>query len=496
MKGLHMGNQSPGSWVVRFGGNRQHTTAALGLSIVVLLIGIFSLLQRAYLPAIVLVAAAAGLLWGVLYARRQYRHLAWAEAQRLILYHLRKSPGDFELEGILRRTNMPRHALEDACRSVYQKYLMGFLSDRELSSREKAALAVLQKKLDIPPAAASEIEERCKQELHKLELDRRMADGIITREEAADLQWLRHALGLTDVEALTATKESVEDGYRALFRRFAADGRLTASEVEQLQDFAKATGLSPEEAAQISRQDALDLFRRGVSIVCQDGEVTDEELRTLKGLREVLGLTASDIRPLMDQVKRVRELSEIRAGNVPTVAVHDLLLRSTEICHFNGSCTFEYQTKTKAKRINGTLIVTDRRVIFKSPVRSFEFSPRKVINVRTWANAVQIELTTTKGQGAYFVKDAEQLAAILQVLVTRHNFAGAERLDSERRRHIPDNVKVAVWQRDGGKCVRCGGTEYLEFDHIIPFSRGGANTENNVQLLCRKCNLRKGDELV
>ncbi|MEW6358135.1 MAG: HNH endonuclease, partial [Planctomycetota bacterium] len=61
---------------------------------------------------------------------------------------------------------------------------------------------------------------------------------------------------------------------------------------------------------------------------------------------------------------------------------------------------------------------------------------------------------------------------------------------------IKAHVKVAVWQRDGGKCVRCGAADYLEFDHIIPFSKGGASTENNVQLLCRRCNLKKGDELV
>ena len=49
-----------------------------------------------------------------------------------------------------------------------------------------------------------------------------------------------------------------------------------------------------------------------------------------------------------------------------------------------------------------------------------------------------------------------------------------------------------VWQRDGGVCVECQGTEYLEFDHVIPFSRGGASSVNNLQLLCRRCNRSKG----
>jgi 5-methylcytosine-specific restriction endonuclease McrA len=61
--------------------------------------------------------------------------------------------------------------------------------------------------------------------------------------------------------------------------------------------------------------------------------------------------------------------------------------------------------------------------------------------------------------------------------------------------HIPQEVKIAVWQRDQGRCVQCGDNSYLEFDHIIPFSKGGASTVGNVQLLCRRCNLGKGDRI-
>jgi len=45
-------------------------------------------------------------------------------------------------------------------------------------------------------------------------------------------------------------------------------------------------------------------------------------------------------------------------------------------------------------------------------------------------------------------------------------------LAEERRRLIPTSVKLEVWKRDGGKCVRCGATDELHFDHIIPFSKG------------------------
>lgn len=67
---------------------------------------------------------------------------------------------------------------------------------------------------------------------------------------------------------------------------------------------------------------------------------------------------------------------------------------------------------------------------------------------------------------------------------------------SAHRRIIPTSVKLEVWKRDGGKCAKCGSTVNLHFDHIIPFSKGGAsNTAENIQLLCGTHNLRKHDNI-
>jgi len=59
-------------------------------------------------------------------------------------------------------------------------------------------------------------------------------------------------------------------------------------------------------------------------------------------------------------------------------------------------------------------------------------------------------------------------------------------------RSIPQDVKIAVAARDGGRCRQCGSTTDLHFDHVIPWSKGGANTVANIQLLCGSCNRRKG----
>lgn len=59
------------------------------------------------------------------------------------------------------------------------------------------------------------------------------------------------------------------------------------------------------------------------------------------------------------------------------------------------------------------------------------------------------------------------------------------------RTPIPEAVRNEVWRRDCGCCVQCGSKENLQYDHIIPVSRGGATTAKNLQLLCEPCNRAK-----
>ena len=77
------------------------------------------------------------------------------------------------------------------------------------------------------------------------------------------------------------------------------------------------------------------------------------------------------------------------------------------------------------------------------------------------------------------------------------DFAMPAKREIQRRRIIPSAVKLAVWKRDGGKCVMCGATDELHFDHDLPWSKGGTSiTEENVQLLCARHNLEKRDRIV
>lgn len=79
---------------------------------------------------------------------------------------------------------------------------------------------------------------------------------------------------------------------------------------------------------------------------------------------------------------------------------------------------------------------------------------------------------------------------------TNETIEGIKKQNDSGREPIPDDVRLYVWQRDGGKCAKCGSQERLEYDHFIPISQGGSNTARNIQLLCEKCNRSKGGSII
>ena len=74
-------------------------------------------------------------------------------------------------------------------------------------------------------------------------------------------------------------------------------------------------------------------------------------------------------------------------------------------------------------------------------------------------------------------------------IIKRH----ARRAQKKKKR-VPVKLRREVLAT--GKCNYCGSKENLQIDHIIPYSKGGANHRDNLQCLCGSCNSKKSDRII
>ena len=147
--------------------------------------------------------------------------------------------------------------------------------------------------------------------------------------------------------------------------------------------------------------------------------------------------------------------------------------------------------------------------IIKSPVAGiFEFNSNKIIRfdeeicrIRKYEQAekekVIAELEKEDIKQNIYKKERKKMIEreTLDELIEEGKVFNVYTKKQGNRTTIPMDIATAVWNRDGGKCCICGSKEELEFDHIIPISKGGATSFRNLQLLCKTCNIRKSDNI-
>lgn len=264
-------------------------------------------------------------------------------------------------------------------------------------------------------------------------------------------------------------------------------------EWDNLQRWLSGSGVPPQEATSTIAREASAWLNRLVVDICADGIVTDREMHTFTRATAALNLPDRQVAPLRQQLAREQTLGTIRQGALPNIAVSGLHLHSGEICHMIVGATRWRDLKSGPQATPGQFGVTNRRVLFIAPQHGGEVPLSKLQRVSYFdPRTILLEATSRSLSGRFTVEDAEYSALIVDIALRidrRQLFTGQA---GQRSRHIPPHVRNAVFQRDGGRCQQCSATEYLEFDHIIPHSMGGSNDANNIQLLCRRCNLTKG----
>ena len=116
---------------------------------------------------------------------------------------------------------------------------------------------------------------------------------------------------------------------------------------------------------------------------------------------------------------------------------------------------------------------------------------------------VKITLTNING---YYIKSkravfsVKEITSIVNELKRKRgdrylNFDIWKSISNVERAKVTNRLRFAIYKRDNYRCKKCGSTENLEIDHIIPISKGGKSTYSNLQTLCHKCNTEKGSKI-
>jgi hypothetical protein len=317
-----------------------------------------------------------------------------------------------------------------------------------------------------------------------------LSDGVLTEEEATHLKQITAHLG-TALRPLMMQyfPTVIRDHLQSAFRTAAADARITDGEWAAVVATAARLDVGEAELLNVIRPQSEHHIEQVLAEARADEVLSVEEdslIRLLLDLFQATGPFRNYIEP---QLKHYERLREIAAGQLPILRDVPMELRAGEMVHFQSNAVFarprRRQGQIEYEPCPGQITITDARMVFSSSLVTTAVNHRKVVKIlarpagrQGWPAGFEL-FANGKGGGHYGLSEDEEMGiAIYRVAVAKVNQLIVNHTDDTRR--IAREVRQRVWQRDGGRCVECGATQYLEFDHVIPVARGGDNSEANV----------------
>jgi hypothetical protein len=387
--------------------------------------------------------------------------------------------------------DLPPEDLAEASRKLYSGMVEQMVSDGVITPKERTQLDGVARALQIDKVSVDLIETEAKAARFRAAMHQATADGALTAGELADLDSLRSNLGMRREDASEIIGAEGKDAYFAVIERAVDSLKIDGQQKASLASMRQAIfphGVMPHDC--LDR--ANSLFRKATTLILADGIVEDFERVFLEWLRVELSPSQRDVNECTGQIERVTKLAEYRSGRLPSIRA-SVYLESGELCHYEGRGSYFVDSKRGYVRHEGALIISSRKIRFLSPTKTLTIAPMRIMDVTISGKSLHLALDVRPGQAILQISEPEVVEAIL-VGVARKSKYTAD-YTSAQSRQIPAHVKSEVWARDGGRCVECNIDHALQFDHIIPHSKGGATTVKNLQLLCSPCNLKKSDRI-
>ena len=170
------------------------------------------------------------------------------------------------------------------------------------------------------------------------------------------------------------------------------------------------------------------------------------------------------------------------------------------------------ETKIRYDRNFDDILYSDRHIDYESlKISQKEFIQRenKILQKLKLSPVIDctINLKTTYSspQGRVFLSKSDVLS-FDDLVVCFHSLSRSHidkatlaQLRLLERGEVSDSLRYDILKRDNFSCVICGASAHqgvrLHVDHIIPISKGGKSTPDNLRTLCERCNIGKSNKL-
>lgn len=427
------------------------------------------------------------------------RQVILADQARRIEESLYRDPQSFDLHALCAAFGVLAEDIRPIAVGIYRRASERAWADEVVTEKERRALGKIAGLLKISPTDARQVELSFGLEVFERCLSTATADGVLDERDGQRLASVAASLGTTTRDLiLTHFADEGEGIVRSMFAFIAEDGVIEAEEWSQLVRAAASLGLNEADVRTIVRAQAEPFVEHVLAEAKADGHLSEGERRKIEWLLSNLDLGSGFRAYVAQEVTRLDLFAELAKGSLPVLPANDIGLKAGELVHHRCPAIYivtrQLKTGTRHDRFDGEMLVTDNRLIFTSAEKTIEVNHRRVVDIDQTSHGFNLR-SSSKGSGSYFTHDPQLAYAILHTAVGRANQTIVGTSEEAATRHIPRDVRQRVWQRYGGRCAECGSTQYIEFDHIIPHARGGSNSDNNVQLLCRACNGKKSDHI-
>lgn len=382
---------------------------------------------------------------------------------------------------------------------VLQTVVEKIWNDGAVTEKEQATAETIGMALGFP----REIVARKSREFAKSNFAAALAnavdDGVIDATEERRLTEIARAASMSLAEFTRSFfQHEAEEFARNVFATIISDGGISSDEWTSMLAITGQLGLTREELLGSVEPQAKSFVEHVLADSKSDGRLTDQEETSLKWLVKNL-VNDSDLRSyVLSEIHELKLLTNINDGKLPSLTPRvGVQVNAGEIVHFQQDAIW-WETRVRssgqvALNHQGTLLMTDSRMIFMGATKSQDFSYRRIISHSGNSQYITIQVSG-KPDSTFELNPPSTFAyPIFECAVAMAFQTRVAKVDGASTRHIPREIRQRVWQRCGGRCMECGAQDYLEFDHVIPVAKGGSNSDMNVQLLCRRCNLKKSD---